>query len=170
MEKTKVFLVRHGQTVDNVNQILQGQTHGMLTEEGRRQARNVSIQMKDEHIDAFISSDLRRARETCEIIAEPHGKPVQTTPMLRERDWGDFTGRKISEMKNETWPENVETLEQIKHRVRQFISLLQDEYAGKTVLVVGHGIINKAIQSVLLDRDMREIEKMSNAEVRILWL
>ncbi|MBQ9178018.1 MAG: histidine phosphatase family protein, partial [Prevotella sp.] len=56
MEKTKVFLVRHGQTVDNVNQILQGQTHGMLTEEGRRQARNVSIQMKDEHIDAFISS------------------------------------------------------------------------------------------------------------------
>ena len=128
-------------------------------------ARTDSRQCKPD----FAGTDTR-ARETCEIIAEPHGKPVQTTPMLRERDWGDFTGRKISEMKNETWPENVETLEQIKHRVRQFISLLQDEYAGKTVLVVGHGIINKAIQSVLFDRDMREIEKMSNAEVRILWL
>lgn len=87
---TKLYLVRHGETVDNVNQILQGQTPGMLNDKGREQAHEVALRMKDAKIDAFVSSDLCRSIETCEIIAEPHGMQVRTTPLLRERDWGKF--------------------------------------------------------------------------------
>ena len=55
---TKLYLVRHGETVDNVKQILQGQTPGMLNDNGREQAHEVALRMKDAKIDAFVSSDL----------------------------------------------------------------------------------------------------------------
>ena len=90
---TKLYLVRHGQTVDNVRQILQGQEQGQLTEEGIRQAEETRDKLKDEPIDVFVSSDLKRAEDTCRIIAAPHHKEVETSPLIRARDWGDCAGK-----------------------------------------------------------------------------
>lgn len=167
---TKLYLVRHGETVDNVNQILQGQTPGMLNEKGREQAHEVALSMKDATIDAFVSSDLYRSIETCEIIAKPHGKSVHTTPLLRERDWGSFTGKFIPDLKDKTWPEDIETLAAMKERAAKFMEWLKSEYPDKVVLAVGHGIINKAIQSVYTGKPMNEIQKMKNADVVELTL
>lgn len=83
---TRLYLVRHGETFDNAAQILQGQVPGELNPTGISQAETVREKMKDETIDAFVSSDLRRSIQTCEIIAEPHHKNVETTEPLRERD------------------------------------------------------------------------------------
>lgn len=165
---TRLLLVRHGQSVGNVMQILQGQNNGLLTDLGREQAAEVAQKLANEHIDAFISSDLTRAVETCTIIAAPHGMDFTTTPLLRERDWGDFTGEKIPELKDKQWPPNVETIVHLKERAQGFLDLLRKDYDGKTVLAVGHGIINKAIQSVFYDKPMHEVEKMLNVEVREL--
>lgn len=162
---TKLYLVRHGETVDNVNQILQGQTPGMLNDKGREQAHEVALRMKDAKIDAFVSSDLYRSIETCEIIAEPHGMQVRTTPLLRERDWGSFTGKFIPDLKDKTWPDDIETLADMKTRASKFMEWLKSEYPDKVVLAVGHGIINKAIQSVYTGKPMNEIQKMKNADV-----
>lgn len=167
---TTLYLVRHGETVDNKAQILQGQTNGELNETGREQARLVRNKMAHESIDAFVASDLRRAVETCEIIAEPHGKSVVTTPLLRERDWGSFTGKFIPDLKGLTWPDDVETLDHLKQRASEFMDWLKTHYPDQTVLAVGHGIINKAIQSVYYDKPMNEVMKMTNAEVRLLKL
>ena len=133
---TTLILVRHGETVDNVNQI--------------------------------VSSDLKRSVDTCRVVAEAHGKDVVTTPLLRERDWGSFTGRYIPSLKGETWPDDIESLEALKHRARRFMQYITDNYPGLTVLAVGHGIINKAIQAVYYDKPMNEIPRMENAEVRRL--
>ena len=170
MQTTRLYLVRHGETEDNVNQILQGQTPGKLNEQGCRQARELAEKMEGEHIDVFVSSDLRRALQTCEIIAEPHGKPVVTTPLLRERDWGSFTGLFIPDLKDKVWPDDIETTGQMKERARRFLNWIKKEYPSKTVLDVGHGIINKAVQSVHLGKPMNEIPKMMNADVRIIIL
>ena len=167
---TTLYLVRHGETVDNKAQIMQGQTNGQLNETGREQAREVRDKMKDVAIDAFVASDLWRAVEPCTIIAEPHGQQVVTTPLLRERDWGGFTGKFIPSLKGRPWPDDVETLDHMKQRAQAFMAWLRDAYPGKTVLAVGHGIMNKAIQSVYYDKPMNEIEKMANAEVRKLTL
>jgi len=121
-------------------------------------------------IDAVISSDLKRAVDTAAVIAAPHGLEVMTTSLLRERDWGDFTGRYIPDLKNEPWPENVESLENLLSRAGEFITYVRQTFPGKKVLAVGHGIINKAIQAVLYNKSMSEILKMSNAEVRELVL
>lgn len=210
---TRLLLVRHGETVDNVNKIMQGQTHGRLTLNGIEQAHELGRQLRGEHIDVFLSSDLARAVETLEIIKKetlPPAPPVRegsemplssdnisaervSTPrpigrglgvgllipserglevgrLLRERDWGSFTGRYIPDLQNEVWPDDIETLDAMKARARRFLDFVRDNYPGKTVLAVGHGIINKAIQSVYLGKPMNEIQKMANCEVRVLEL
>lgn len=163
---TRLLLVRHGETVDNVNQIMQGQTQGELTQKGVLQAEDLAQQMRDEQIDVFVSSDLKRSIDTCRIIAQSHGLPVVQTPLLRERDWGGFTGRFIPDLKDETWPDDIESITDLRTRAKAFLDFISEQYPGKTVLAVGHGIINKAIQAVHLGKEMREIPRMTNAEVR----
>ena len=68
---TILYLVRHGETVDNANQIMQGQTQGELNENGLRQARELSEQWKDREIDTVLASDLKRSVDTAVIIAKP---------------------------------------------------------------------------------------------------
>ena len=166
----KLYLVRHGQTEDNVKQILQGQMPGQLTQEGVREAERLCERMKEVPIDVFVSSDLARAIDTCRIIAAPHGKEVVETPLLRERDWGNFTGAYIPDLKDRAWPDNVESAERMMARAKNFITWLRVTYPEQTVLAVGHGIINKMIQSVYYNKPMREIPRMENAEVRVLLL
>lgn len=167
---TTLILVRHGETVDNVNQIMQGQTQGQLTAQGLLQAHRLAESLRSEPIDVFVSSDLKRSVDTCRVVAEAHGKGVVTTPLLRERDWGSFTGRYIPSLKGETWPDDIESQEVLKHRARRFMQYITDNYPGLTVLAVGHGIINKAIQAVYYDKPMNEIPRMENAEVRRLMI
>ena len=167
---TTLYLVRHGETKDNEAQIMQGQTQGRLNETGERQARQLAARLAGTHIDAFVSSDLKRAFDTATIVAAGRGKPVAVTPLLRERDWGDFTGRYIPDLKGEPWPENVETAERLLERARRFLDYIKVEYPGMCVLAVGHGIINKAVQAVYHGKPMSEIARMDNAEVRIITL
>jgi len=167
---TTLYLVRHGETVDNANQIMQGQTQGQLNDNGIKQAREFSEQWKDKSIDIILASDLKRSIDTARIIAEPHHLEVLTTPLLRERDWGGFTGRFIPDLKGETWPDDIETLENLLSRAGEFIAYVKQTFPGKKVLAVGHGIINKAIQSYYYQKPMSEIQRMQNAEVRILEL
>ena len=95
---------------------------------------------------------------------------MQTTPLLRERDWGSFTGRFIPDLKDVPWPDDIETMEAMKQRASLFLDFIRTHYAGQTVLAVGHGIINKAIQSVFYDKPTNQIVPMKNAEVRCLEL
>ena len=165
-----LLLIRHGETVDNVNRIMQGQTPGRLTDNGVEQARLLGKQLAHKHIDAFVSSDLKRAIDTCSIIAQPHGAKVVTTPLLRERDWGSFTGRFIPYLKDAKWTDDIESQDDMLQRAAKFIDYIRRNYDGKTVAAVGHGIINKAIQAVFYGKEMRDIKKMDNAEIRRLSL
>lgn len=167
---TTLYLVRHGETEDNVRQIMQGQTQGCLTEHGRLQAAEVRDQMRQLAVDAVVASDLRRSIQTATIIAEPHGLPVVSTPLLRERDWGSFTGRYIPDLKDEVWPDDIETLDCLLQRAQRFLEYIVTNYKGQTVVAVGHGIVNKAIQAVFFRKPMNQVQRMANAEVRMLCL
>ena len=168
--ETTIFLVRHGETVDNARQIMQGQTQGELNQRGREQAEQVAQRLALEPLDAVVASDLHRAIQTAEIIAGPHGLPIVTTPLLRERDWGSFTGRFIPDLRNEVWPDDIESEEALLERARSFLINMTATYPGKRVVAVGHGIINKAVLAVYAQCTMREVQRMMNAEVRILTM
>ena len=166
---TTLYLARHGETYDNERQIMQGQTPGELNDNGIRQAEELSLQLADAPFDAVVASDLWRSVQTARIVAQPHALEVVTTPLLRERDWGSFTGRFIPDLKDiKPWPDDIESLEAMKARAGRFLDFIRATYPNQTVLAVGHGIINKAIQAVFFHKEMHEIEKMKNAEVRVL--
>jgi probable phosphoglycerate mutase len=147
---------------------MQGQTQGELNEIGFKQAQEVAAHLSSEAIDAVVASDLHRAIQTAEIIAKPHGLPVETTPLLRERDWGGFTGRFIPDLRGEVWPDDIESEEALLQRAHDFLQIMTATYDGKRVVAVGHGIINKAILAVYASCSMKEVQRMMNAEVRIL--
>ena len=166
--ETIIFLVRHGETIDNARQIMQGQTQGCLNDKGREQAAEVARRLAGEQIDAIVASDLRRAIQTAELIAQPHGLAVNTTPLLRERDWGSFTGCYIPDLKGKPWSDDIESAEKLLERARAFLIYITTTYPGKRVVAVGHGIINKAILAVYGQCPMRKVQRMMNAEVRVL--
>ena len=77
----------------------------------------------------------------------------------------------ISNLNDPTlWPDDIESLDAMKMRAKEFLVWIRKTYPGQRVLAVGHGIINKAIQSVFFDKPMKEIPPMTNAEIRILDL
>ena len=132
--KTILYLVRHGETVDNERQIMQGQTQGELNARGHPKAEMLRDQLCHEDIDEPKSSDLKRSIDTCRIIAEPHGKEVLTTPLLRERDWGGFTGRYIPDLKDEVWPDDIESLDALKERAGKFLAFLREQFPSPVLL------------------------------------
>ena len=85
---TKLYLVRHGETFDNERQIMQGQTPGELNATGIRQAEALSLQLADVHFDAIVASDLWRAIQTAQILAEPH----QLSVVSPRHFFGNVTG------------------------------------------------------------------------------
>jgi probable phosphoglycerate mutase len=87
---------------------------------------------------------------------------------MRERDWGSFTGRFIPDLKGEVWPDDIESEETLLLRARAFLLYIVATYPGKRVVAVGHGIFNKAVLAVYAKCPMREVQRMMNAEVRIL--
>lgn len=167
---TTLYLVRHGETKDNVAKIMQGQRQGELTLAGARQIEELASSLSGIHFDAIISSDLQRAYDSAQILGYHLNLSVQTMPLLRERDWGDFTGRYIPDLKGQPMPENVEKMEALLQRAKSFLDWVKMTFSDKTILAVGHGIINKAIQAVHYGKLTREITKMSNAEYRLLQL
>ena len=167
---TTLYLARHGETVDNVARIMQGQRHGELTPAGIAQIEQLAISLDAVDFDAIVSSDLRRSYESAMIIARKRDLDVTQTPLLRERDWGDFTGLYIPGLKNLPMPLNVEPMPDLLQRATNFLDWIRTNYPNQVVLAVGHGIINKAIQAVHYGKLTREIPRMENAECRILNL
>jgi len=148
-----LYIVRHGQTVDNLENRIQGHTDSPLTELGVRQAQAAADRLASEHFAAIYSSDLGRAVRTAEMIASRHGLPIQTTPLLRELNLGvaqgltreEFEGRYPEE--HRLWrsdpavhrPPGGETIESIIERCRTFVEQVVPQYDdGGKLAVIGH--------------------------------
>ncbi|MHB8651857.1 MAG: histidine phosphatase family protein [Minisyncoccota bacterium] len=159
-----VYIVRHGETEMNAQGIVQGHVDSPLTETGVAQAHALGEQFKDISFDAVFSSDLVRAQRTAEIVTLEKKLVVNTTALLRERSYGTFDGKPAKEYREE----NKEVLEKIKileryarrkfkiapdvesdneicARMLLFLREIGVTYAGKTVLVVTHGGIMRAL-------------------------
>ncbi|KAF8912028.1 histidine phosphatase superfamily [Gymnopilus junonius] len=82
----RIYLVRHGETQENRDGVIQGQMDTMLNEMGQEQARKVGERFREVKIDRLFSSDLKRARRTAEEILAYHPEVLlEEQPALRER-------------------------------------------------------------------------------------
>lgn len=153
-----VHLVRHAESVWNVERRHQGQADSGLTECGRRQAQQLGLTLSHQvpAPDVVISSDLSRARETAAPFAARIGVAVRTSAAFREVDVGDWAGRTFAEMAA-AHPETMaalsagedrargggETFAQVRDRCVAGLAVVLDELRGagadRTVAVFTHG-------------------------------
>lgn len=164
------YLARHGQTEENLARIFQGHLPGRLTAEGQAQARALGTALQDIELDAVVSSDLQRCVDTVRLALGHRELPWEQTSMLREIDWGSWTGLPIASVDLNHFPDDVETKAMLYERAGQALADLRERYAGKRVLVVAHGLFNRSfqahIQGVTLEH-LRSVPRMENAELRV---
>jgi len=192
---TKLILVRHGETEWNKDWRYQGQADLPLNKEGRRQALKLAKRLKEEKISAILSSDLKRAYQTANIIAKSHHLRVKKRTALREINYGVFEGLLLEEVKKryktilERWwddplstriPEG-ETLEEFKRRVSAVYvettrRVVSTDPAGsdpkKTILIVAHGGSLRIIVACALGLKLPQIRRIrfDNAGISIIIL
>lgn len=94
----KLILSRHGETLENQQHILQGQLPGTLSPLGIAQAERLAEMLQEETIDNIVSSDLARSYNTAVTVARKHGLTPHQTPLLREMDWGIYTGKRLDDV------------------------------------------------------------------------
>ena len=167
-----LFLIRHGETEENRLRILQGHLPGTLTPEGIRQARATAEHLAnaDARFDLLLCSDLLRARRTACIIGERLHLAVCPTPLLRERDWGSITGRRIEEViRTANEAPGVESVEAMFSRAHILLDVIRNDYPdAQRVLLVSHGLFLRVLQAAVIGTEMKAIPPMKNLEVRIL--
>lgn len=175
----RLIITRHGETEENKVGIMQGHLPGTLSAEGINQARKLALRLKDEKINFIFSSDLARASDTAKEISafHPHAT-IQFVENLRERNLGEFQGKKKSDF---GWnvkdhkaayvePKMGEAMEQLYERAESFLHKIIELHHKDTVLFVGHNGINKALIAVITGKkhtDIKTIESQHNTSVNI---
>ncbi len=109
MPVTKLYLVRHGQSAGNAEGRFGGHSATPLSELGLQQARLAAQALAKEKIDAIYTSDLLRAVQTAEPLAELLDLPIIKTPAFRERHVGVLEGLTFDESK-EAFPQDYYAL------------------------------------------------------------
>lgn len=156
---TELYLVRHGQTVWNLEKRLQGSKNSNLTDLGKEQAARLGKRFEDIHIDSAYCSTSDRAMETCRIILG--NKTIQPTLLdsIKEMDLKSWEGKLNSEIKaqneelfNQFWnaPHLMtefpgETLNDFTNRIINALNIIIKENENKKVLVVTHGLVMRTL-------------------------
>jgi probable phosphoglycerate mutase len=159
MATTRVILVRHGETLWNLEDRYQGQLDSPLTETGIVQSKALASRLAREQFTALYTSDLGRALRTAEIIAKQTGHGVATDARLRERHLGIFQGLSQEELQQKfaqeyalfktSGPEYVvpdgESTDQACGRMLTCLHDLASRHAGDSIVVVAHGGVLTAL-------------------------
>ncbi len=187
MDATRIIAIRHGETAWNVDTRIQGHLDIPLNDTGLWQARRLGAALAGEPIAAIYASDLGRAMQTAQAVAEVAGLPVVADTGLRERAFGRFEGRTFAEIEAawpdhaELWrkrdpafvpPEGGESLLQFRDRVVGTLHRLAAAHAGVQIVVVGHGGVMDVLYRAATGQELQAPRTwaLGNAAVnRLLW-
>ena len=161
---TRLFLVRHAQSTWNDSERIQGQLDPPLSEFGRRQAERLAERLAERKWAGFYSSDLKRATETAQPLADRiNCRPVEV-PELREIDLGEWEGLTRQEVVDryprewKAWVEQPdydlvpggEGARRFEERVTRALDDIFSRHPSGDVLVVTHGgVIQVALGQVV---------------------
>ncbi len=150
---TPMILIRHGETTWNREGRVQGQTDSPLSVVGRAQARETGKLLSGEAIDAIVSSDLGRTRDTAAAIAKATGAALRFDARLRERHYGEIEGHTWPEVElkfPDAWrrmsardpafrPRNGESASEFSDRVIDALTEIAATNQGRRLVIVTHG-------------------------------
>ena len=165
--QTTIYLVRHGQTAWNKEEVFRGRTDIPLDETGLKEAESAGEYFKTFDIEAVYSSPLSRAWQTAQKISRFHSLDVQALEGLLDMSFGSWEGRSLKEVKEtdgeryRQWREEPhllrlpggETLAEVRARAMSALEEVVRKHPEKTVVLVSHRVINKVLICGVLGLD-----------------
>jgi broad specificity phosphatase PhoE len=164
---TRFFIVRHGETAENVQMRYVGTSDEPLTDNGRRQVQMVADALAQIPAGIVVSSPLRRAADTASGIQRVCPVELRIDWRLAEGSFGSWEGRTRNEVLAlggqdaallARWesdpsysPPGGESIENIQKRVVSLVEELTDEFPGNSVVLVSHVGPIKALLAAVLD-------------------
>ncbi len=150
----KIFIFRHGETTDGADGIFSGTRDCDLTQKGVLEVQKIGEALKNEIVTKAYRSTQLRSKKTLEIVLFFHPTiPIIVDDRIRERDYGDLTGLKKTEVERqnpeqyklwhrsyEATPPNGESIKDVEVRVFSFIAdLKKDLKPDDVVFISAHG-------------------------------
>ena len=171
----RIIFIRHGETIENRERIIQGHLPGRLSQLGLLQARLLGQRLNDENIDAVETSDLKRAVDTtAEIIRyHPFASLIYSID-LRERSLGSWEGKSRDEIDRNYPPPNIESWGMAYQRARRKLDELLNSYDINTnLLLSSHGGFGRAFIAAIKSLGSgyaEELDWLDNASLSIYEL
>lgn len=157
----EVILIRHGETVHNVNGIAQGWSDSALSERGNEQVRALAERVARLSADALYASPLERAMSTARAIAATTGLEIVTLDDLREMNFGRWEGQSFRDIRvNDAeaarrWMDDPdaacpggESHNDVRTRMARALAVAS---ASARPIVVTHGTAIRIAATILLD-------------------
>lgn len=184
---TNLYLARHGETDYNRRSQMQGRgIDAPLNETGRRQAKYIAEHAKSLDLHHLCSSSLKRSRQTAEFVGEYCGLEVRSYGDLDEMDFGEFEGRRASEIETElntlhtnwksgnvTFPASGgESPQMVLDRASAKAEQIIAEHHQSNLLFVLHGRLIRILLSHWLGfglSSMHRIEHSNGALYHLQW-
>ena len=156
--KTRVFIVRHTETIGNVEKRLTGRQDYEITEKGKMLIQKLTRELESIKFDKIYSSTSGRAIKTVERIAQKQNLKIEKSSELCEMYFGKYDGWKWEDV-NKIQPEikqtqneineivgipRQESMEETANRIYNYILKILKENEGKTILVSSHGVAIEA--------------------------
>lgn len=177
----KLYYIRHGQSLANLNEIWSGAGNDTpLTDDGRAQAKHAGQQAKADGLkfDLIVCSPMDRAKETAKIVAAEIGYSqgdILIWPKLIERSFGQMEGQPWNDFwqthpyKDTDSFKGAETVEQLQKRTETVLANLKD-ITVDNVLVVGHAAFGRALRRVINNEPYTnelegELKQIPNAQI-----
>lgn len=185
--ETILMTIRHGLTELNRDQRVGGHSDVPLLEEGRRQAETARETFAGTRVDVVITSPLRRAVETAEIVTGLPASSMILEPLCIERFFGRMEGLTRPEVESR-FPQIVylqidhigyslnppggETFDALRARAERFLAKALTEHAGKRVLVSSHQNFLQQLHGALFGRDTYDSLRLDllNLELNVFHL
>jgi len=163
----RLILIRHGETDYTSQGRYCGFSDPSLNEKGVKQSEKLAIRLKEARVDKVYSSDLKRAYESAKIIFK--NNPIKEIADFREMNFGLFEGLRYEEIIKvypklyREWINNPlrvkipsgEGLVELEKRVKERLSFIFSQDAGKTIALVSHGGPIRVILSEVLKCDSK---------------
>jgi probable phosphoglycerate mutase len=187
---TDILLIRHGETAWNRMRRMQGHIDIGLNDEGQRQARSLARALQSERPAAIYASDLQRARDTAQAVADMHQLPVHIDSALRERCYGAFEGLMYDEISLQhpeafaLWQSRdpqarfpagereAETLEEFHQRSVDVITRIAQQHPDQRIVIVTHGGVLDCLYRAAHDLSItspRDFAILNAATNRLQW-
>ena len=179
---TTIYLIRHGESLGNIQRRFLGHSDWDLTELGHRQAACTAELFREIPVDAVLSSDLLRAYHTAAPIAAQKGLSIETDRGFREIFAGQWEGKLFSDLEvrfepeytvwktdiGRAHPDGGESVLQLHERVHDALLRAVQKHEGKTIVIATHATPIRVLLTGFMGRSIEEAAAtpwVSNASI-----